>query len=410
MSRFNTMTNQPIIPNAQKYIYEKKYVSVHSEDRDILQYPSSSQFEIELPQDYSNIQSVKLSSWTFPSNYNTFSLAQNNVLMTFKFVEIFNPSQYYISDPLLNAIFIALYNNINSEYLVIIEDGFYDPYQLATELTNRFNYIVTQVIRQYLKENKPELLPEFYNGYDQFVVVYNTVGQKLWFGNKSSNFVLTNDSLAYAQSEAASYTCPKQLPNYSDWGLPGYLGFTRCPAHAIQSNSIQPPDLPRFYYGDAVPLSGDKGFWLNPDPKYIPSDPAYGNTYVYYLSAENKINLMGNSHFYLEIDSLNNLDETVPYYISPYTLTNNQTNGIVNSSFAKIGVISTPISQWFDRDSNTIKVFNPPAERIRKLGIKIRYHNGVLVDFGLFNFSLTLEFTFFRPQSIKKFQQPGITY
>ena len=45
------------------------------------------------------------------------------------------------------------------------------------------------------------------------------------------------------------------------------------------------------------------------------------------------------------------------------------------------------MSQWFDKESNPYKLFLPPAERISKLKIKIRYHNGELVNFGIFNFS-----------------------
>ena len=33
---FNTNTNHPIIQNSQQYIFYRKYVSIHSEDRDIL--------------------------------------------------------------------------------------------------------------------------------------------------------------------------------------------------------------------------------------------------------------------------------------------------------------------------------------------------------------------------------------
>ena len=47
------------------YLLEKKYVSICSEDRNIMKYPNPSTFEIELPQDYLNVQSVKLHSWSF---------------------------------------------------------------------------------------------------------------------------------------------------------------------------------------------------------------------------------------------------------------------------------------------------------------------------------------------------------
>ena len=61
MSRFDLNNNHPIIPNANQYYFEKKYVSIHSEDRDVIKYRNPSSFEIELPQDYLNVQSVRLS-------------------------------------------------------------------------------------------------------------------------------------------------------------------------------------------------------------------------------------------------------------------------------------------------------------------------------------------------------------
>ena len=78
-SVFNTTTAHPLIPNSQEYMYYKKYVSIHSEDRDVLKYPSSSEFEIMLPEDMTNVATLKLSECSFPSNYNTFSLENNNV-------------------------------------------------------------------------------------------------------------------------------------------------------------------------------------------------------------------------------------------------------------------------------------------------------------------------------------------
>ena len=44
------------------------------------------------------------------------------------------------------------------------------------------------------------------------------------------------------------------------------------------------------------------------------------------------------------------------------------------------------------------KYFDPPAERIRKLAISIRYHNGLLVDFQTFNYTIMIEFTTYDPR------------
>jgi hypothetical protein len=142
MNRFNTNTNYPLINNLNEYLLEQKVVSIHSEDRNITKFPSSSSFEIELPTDYLNVSSVMLGTYAFPANYNTFSLAQANIAMTFKIDRPFNPADHDFFDPVLNATFEALYAHIDQDYIVTISEGFYNPIQIATELTNRLNEII----------------------------------------------------------------------------------------------------------------------------------------------------------------------------------------------------------------------------------------------------------------------------
>jgi hypothetical protein len=108
----------------------------------------------------------------------------------------------------------------------------------------------------------------------------------------------------------------------------------------------------------------------------------------------------------MEIEGLNNMDELVPYDKNQYTRTNSGNSGIVNSAFAKI-----PIS---NQDSLTLPpfariiypnyyYFNPPAERIKKIRIKLREHNGQLLDLTNSTFSFLLEFTLYKPQIEKKY-------
>jgi hypothetical protein len=111
---------------------------------------------------------------------------------------------------------------------------------------------------------------------------------------------------------------------------------------------------------------------------------------------------MGPAYLYMEINGLNNIDETSPFNNSQFTRETNQTNGIVNSAFAKMAIPTTPISQWFDQNSIPYKYFTPPAERIRRLSIKIRYHNGKLADFNTFPFSFMLEFGVLQPQILRQ--------
>jgi hypothetical protein len=386
--QFNLNKIHPLIKNVNEFFYYKKYVSISSEDRDIVKYPNPAIFEIELPQQLGNILGVSLSSWTFPANYYTFSTANCNLIMTFKITNAYNPGENSYSSPLQEAIFEALYYNMNENYVVIISEGFYTPEIIVVELTNRFNAVVDAYIIKYFKEhNYSNLIKEFLEngGYNQFVIVYNSVQQKIWFGNKSCEFILTNDSREILEPLSININCfgKNSLPEFSNWGLPSFVGLKRCP-----EKSVQTEDTPRFYYGNVN--HGDNGYWLLPDAN-LPGSK------VNYIQCPLKINIMGPSNMYMEIVDFNCVDETSPYNLSKFTQQTNETNGRVNSCFAKIPIPTTPLSQWFDNGSLPTKYYMPPLENIRKLQIKLRYHNGQLVNFDNFEYSFMLEFILMVP-------------
>ena len=267
---------------------------------------------------------------------------------------------------------------------------------MANELTARMNQCVTTKMFAYAKQNLPDqyetLMAYKYPGYNEFVIAYNAVSQKLFFGNKSSGFKIDNSSDVYfTENLLFDGSCrldPMKLPDFSNWGLPAYLGFTRISQDSIEG--VLEREY-QFYYGDAKRI-GDSGKWLTADkPGANP----------YFVIPPAKINFMGPAYFYMELtsnSSLNCIDETNPFNVSEFTRTTNQTNGRVNSSFAKIAIPTTPLSQWFDNSDQPYKWFNPPMERLRRIGIKLRYHNGMLVNFGTFDYSFLLELTILRPQ------------
>ena len=49
------------------------------------------------------------------------------------------------------------------------------------------------------------------------------------------------------------------------------------------------------------------------------------------------------------------------------------------------------------------KYWNPVAERISKIKVKFRYHNGLLADFSKFDYSFMLELNILRPQQEKSY-------
>jgi hypothetical protein len=313
-------------------------------------------------------------------------------------------------NPLEQAIFESLYLSATQNFTIIIEDGFYNPTQMATELQNKFNTVVSNRIVKYLKDNATpsngyaDLSTQFVNqgGYTKFVIVYNTVGQKIWYGNTSDEFMMANEAVSLIGTLADNLFCgaKAQLPEFDNWGLPANLGLSRCniTASSIKDSVTGEPFTPRFYYGDVNP--GDNGYWLLPDPTLT-------NSVVYFIEPVYKINLMGPAYFYMELTGNNCIDITSPYTVNKFTLTNNVTNGVANSAFAKIGIPTTPISQWFDKDSLPYKMYWPPAERMRKLGIKFRYHNGQLASFGIFPYSFTIEFTTLLPNQPRRVNNIG---
>jgi hypothetical protein len=404
----NVNTSHPLIPNSQEYMLYNKYVSIHSEDRDLLKFPNPSEFEIELPEDLLNVATIKLINWTFPANYSTFSAPNGNLLFAFSITKPYNPAAFGLTDDLNYEIYEALFITQTEPYAFVIEEGFYNPIQMATELTNKFNFTVTKRIENYfIEKGWTDSLKQFreQGGYNRFIVVYNNVSQKLWFGNRADGFTILSELGLITNRLIESVLCRAEagrVPNSSNWGLAGYLGLARCNAESISGDNIGSINdfinyngivVPRFYYGDVTP--GDDGFWLIPYPQFTGSQ-------VYWVEPVYKINLMGEAYMYMEIEGQNCIDETQPYNVSKFTLTTNQTNGVVNSAFAKLAVPTTPISQWFDRDAIPYKMYNPPAERIRRLKIKLRYHDGSLVVFGTFNFSFMLQFSLYVPQILRK--------
>ena len=413
-------TNYPLINNSHEYLFTKKYLSIHSEDRDLSKFPISSQFDLELPQEYMNVVKVQLVEWSFPSNYYTFSAVAKNLLMSFlitepydaytNMTEIVDPSDpLYISYRLQLAITDGLNAFKTNAYVVQIEEGFYNPIQMATELTNQFNRTVTDYLNSYfiLSGTDPAIIAEFNykesvtdpnSGYLEFVVFYNIISQKLYFGNRSSVFIIPSIITPLPEKLFNEYFylgCKiKRLPQFTDKLLLFNLGFDVIPA---KTTTLTNQESTRVYYTDDTNGQADNGYWL------IPSTDTHPGCNVSYIIPRHQINFMGPSHFYLDIDELNNMDELNPYpsFGLVNTISTDTPPNRVNSAFSKISVNSTPISQWYDRDNTAFKLFNPPAERLRKIRIKVRYHDGTLVQFGTFAYSLTLEISMFNPQQLK---------
>ena len=409
----NVSTNYPIIPNAQEYMYETKYVSISSLDINTNKYPNISNFEIDLPQDYCNVQSINLSSWIIPNNLNTFSSYFRNTTMTFIINDPYRPTSAYIPAPttpptlpspsysLLEAVYQALYTKFNSNnpnFVVNIEEGTYTTVQMGYELTNQFNYTVSQYISKYFTDTSDPNLAEFNTTgqYLQFIMVTNPTKQIMCFGNRSSGFILTNDSEInynirnYVQCSNITSTI---TPSNSQFGLSFALGFTTVTPQSYTSTKTEDLNDVRFFG-----MEGYTGIWLT---------PAYNDSlFVYYVYAPSKWNVFcGRYYAYMDIAGYNSLDETQEFN----TESGLSTSGKVNSSFAKLPLYTN--SNYPDNNvyynnqniDNIVRIFNPPISRIKKLSIKFKYHNGEYLNFAGETFSFTLKFNIFLPQNAKKY-------
>ena len=394
--RYNVSTPHPIMPtptDTAKYEEEHYYVSVHSEDRNVLKYPNSGDFEIEFPRDYYNVSKLNVSEMALPINIDTFSTLFNNVFLTFQINEPYNPADpptptaSFEITGLQSIIFAGLNAYIGTDFLIKIEDGFYSVDQIATELTRKMNFAVTEYLATYISENDPlgQLSEEFKDsgGYNDFLVVYHYVSQHLWFGNTSSGFIITNESDFYAKQELNfNSLCVNsgRFPQFVNWGLPNNLGFSRVSVSSRPSPN-NGEDV-RFYYGDVV--SGDDGYWLTANTELPGCIP-------WYVEAPLKINILGEAYIYLLIDGWNNIDVTYPYNNDAYTRQTNETNGMVEYAYGKIPVGSTPVSLSYCSGFFNPKVFEPPVNKIRKVKVSFYYHSGIKVDFNNMPFSMTFD-------------------
>ena len=176
---YNLGSSKPLINREQNYVLDRKLLTVHSEDRDITKWPNSNTFEIMLPEQLLNVQSMRLIQATMPANFFVFSNDYQNTMFQF---------------------------TIGGEsHIVTIQEGTYTPGQLSIELTNKMNQAI--------------------NSDASFNVFYDEVKIKFWFGHTDLSFNLDfNQQILYDFN-----TCEPHIvwPNHSKWGLPYYLGFQK---------------------------------------------------------------------------------------------------------------------------------------------------------------------------------------
>jgi hypothetical protein len=381
MSKYVLKNDHPLIPREQTFSVNRKLITVHSEDRDINKWPNANHFELQLPQTYTNVETIALVEYSFPTYYYTFSNEAQNTKLTF--TANISMAGHGETDPVV----------------VTISPGFYSPTQLAAEMQNLLNLAV-------------RALSPLLASYDNFRVFYDEVRQRLLFGNSEDPFTFVynapesyDEEPCYAPcTQAQAQTTPSpsatiRWNQYTNWGLGYNLGFVKCLPSECDANSA-------FNANQATASAVTSSQRVN----YVLT----GNVWLtvaatgYVLVPPNPPSLNGHSDMYVEIDKYNYLDEIQPYSAHTSSSRNNDYNGVVNAAFAKIPLRTKPTKivssleyMYGDEPQDTTQgfaTFFPPLDKLSKLKFKFRYHDGTLVNFGGQNFSFTVALYTYRDE------------
>lgn len=267
--------------------FQRKYVSLHSEDRDIRKWPNSNHFMVTLPENIRQIVGLKISHISMPRVYR-FSKEYDNITL----------------DITVNG----------NDGKAVITEGNYTPEMLAIELTNQINGI---------------------SGVSDMKVYYHKVLNKFVFVH-NNNFTIKETKLS------------------------GILGIENTKISEIKTSEL-------FNY------------LISPSDKQT-------NTKECILS-DNPVTIEMPLIVYLEINSFNMMDEIIPDKYNTF-----RTDG----AFCKLVL---PCCNDYDDNISGVdsflsneKQFKTPLERIGKIELKLRFHDGTLVDLKKQPFSLTLEF------------------
>lgn len=183
--------NHPLIERKDNYSLDRKLLTIHSQDRDITKWKYANHFEINCPQTYNNIQSMRLVEINFPCNY------------------------YNFSDNLQNNKFII--DISGTQHTITIPDGYYTDVQLASTLEFLLN-----------NEHPPPASTQ------QWAVIYHETKQKILFANNfGAPFTLINDQdLSYNSLNNCNNiinlgVSVKKYNRYNKFNFLSYIGFTK---------------------------------------------------------------------------------------------------------------------------------------------------------------------------------------
>jgi len=285
-----------------------------------------------------------INKWPNPCEFEVSCPQSYNNIESIRLLNIQTPNKFYnISEYLQNNKLIIDVSGVEPE-IITLDDGYYSIQNLVNSLNNDLSVNPINI-----------------------KVKHNEVNNKIYFGHDTSGFDLTFNSkdLSYNKNcKDLNYHYNNIYKQHSKWGLGAILGFNKKTVSSKKESTKN-----QFKY--------DTGQWVSNDDNIIESFKA--------------VDLDEYQNIYIEVDKLNKSDEIKPYVVDKI---NNTNSGIMNSFFAKVPIIKNEQNQSINTKDFCIEgvsYFQPPLENINKLKIKIRYHNGLLVDLQNYNISMTFE-------------------
>ena len=129
-----------IITDPTNYLLESKLLTIHSNDRDQSQWPFASEFEIELPQQYYNVQTMRLIDITFSNVDYVLSNSNKNTKLSFKIDKTDKSDNVSSTPDILNSIYDIVYT-------IELEEGNYTGDQLSNEIEFKMNKIIGHALK-----------------------------------------------------------------------------------------------------------------------------------------------------------------------------------------------------------------------------------------------------------------------
>lgn len=179
-------SNNPLVKTKHNFVLDRKILFIDSNDRDKERWPNASEFEINCPQNYNNVESLRLVNIMLPNFF------------------------YNISEQLQTNKMIVDVSGSSTLHIIKLEDGCYNYTQLQDALVTKFKAINTN----------------FENHFD---ISYNPINRKFIFLYNQTNGVVFN----FRFDLPNDYDCIKDnyktdvYAQHSNWGLGYILGFEK---------------------------------------------------------------------------------------------------------------------------------------------------------------------------------------